>query len=166
MLDRLGMIGSSLCALHCLACAFLPGLLGILGLGALLGSGAEWGFTAFTILIASLALWVGFRRHRSLKVATLFLVGIAGLLLSRAIEESSEHPLAASHEVQVVESGSPKVVVDHHDHEGGWDLHFWGSIIGIMSGFPIIMGHFLSIKKSRCCEDNCVATGETGDSFG
>ena len=77
---------STLCITHCLLCGLAPGLFTALGLGALLGHEAEWGFTLVAVAIALVALTLGWRRHRSTPVAALISVGVVGLLLARVLE--------------------------------------------------------------------------------
>jgi hypothetical protein len=84
--DKLGIVASTACAVHCGVSAFVPALLGALGVGALLGHEAEWVFTLVAVAFASIALWLGFRRHRSRRVASILLTGIFGLLAARVIE--------------------------------------------------------------------------------
>ena len=90
-LDRFGAVASSLCAVHCALCAFLPAAFAALGLGALLSQEAEWGFTIIAILFAGGALVAGWRVHRSSVVVALLSIGIVGLLASRVIEMGGEH---------------------------------------------------------------------------
>ncbi len=85
-IDKTGAILSTVCALHCASSAVAPGLLAALGIGALAGPAAEWGFTAAAIIFATWALIIGWKRHRSLYVTFLFLAGIAGLGLGRCFE--------------------------------------------------------------------------------
>lgn len=82
-LDRVGAVASSLCAVHCAVCALLPAAFGALGMGSLLGHEAEWVFTLIAVAFAAGALISGWRRHRSVWVAGLLALGIAGLLASR-----------------------------------------------------------------------------------
>jgi len=72
-LDRVGMAGSLLCAVHC---ALLPVLFIVLpsvGLALLLDDRVELGFVLFASLVGSASLVRGFRLHR---------VGLALLLLA------------------------------------------------------------------------------------
>lgn len=89
--DRVGTLASAACALHCAMCALLPGVFATLGLGALLGHEAEWGFTLVAVVFAAAALFLGWRRHRSFIVVLALGAGIAGLLLARVLEESGVH---------------------------------------------------------------------------
>ena len=99
--DKIGALASSLCAIHCALCALLPAAFGAIGLGFLMGHEAEWAFTLFAIAFAGGALALGWRRHRSRAVVAVLLLGIVGLLASRAIEMGS----------------------GHHDHHGHGERH-------------------------------------------
>lgn len=84
--DRLGAIASTACAVHCLGSALLPGAIAVLGLGAVFGHEAEWAFTVTAVLLATVALVLGWRRHRSRPIAAALSVGIVALMLSRVVE--------------------------------------------------------------------------------
>lgn len=86
-LDRWGAFTSAACALHCLVFALLPGLISALGLGIVFVPAVEWSLVLTALVIASSALFLGWRRHRSVGVLLAFLVGASGLILSRAFEE-------------------------------------------------------------------------------
>jgi len=89
--DRLGAVASGLCAAHCAASALLPSVLSAMGLGALLGHEAEWGFTIVAVVLAAAALILGWRRHQSRPVMVLLGAGITGLVASRLVEEAGIH---------------------------------------------------------------------------
>lgn len=89
--DKCGAVASSLCAIHCLLCALFPAVFSLLGLGVLLGQKAEWIFTLIAIGFALVALVFSWRRYRSVAVATLLVLGIAGLLTSRVLEMGGDH---------------------------------------------------------------------------
>ncbi len=89
--DRLGVLASGTCAAHCVVCALLPGVLGALGLGALLGHEAEWTFTLVAVLFAAAATAIGWRRHGSLPVTFALAAGAMGLLCARLLEERGMH---------------------------------------------------------------------------
>ena len=122
--DRVGVIVSSLCALHCVAGAWLPAAVGALGVGALFGHWAEWGFTLAACLFASAAALMGWRRHRSQLAASLLILGIAGLVASRVAEGLAGHA---------------------HDHHGV----DWGILLSIGAGVMLIAGHVLNLRASR-----------------
>lgn len=90
-LDGAGAVCSTVCAVHCASSAMAPGVLAVLGVGALAGPALEWGFTVAAILFAILALIVGWGRHRNPYLALLFVAGIAGLGLGRWLEMLELH---------------------------------------------------------------------------
>lgn len=87
-IDGFGIVASSLCALHCALSALLPGIFSALGLAALLGHEAEWGFTIIAIGFALAALLSGWRRHRSARIAVALGLGATGLLAGCLLEEA------------------------------------------------------------------------------
>jgi hypothetical protein len=96
-IDRLGALASTACAVHCVLGAVLPEALGAAGLGAaLLSHEMEWGFTLAAIAFASVALFLGWRRHRSLRVVSTLAAGIAALLLARLLEDSADQQLGSA----------------------------------------------------------------------
>jgi|GEM_PF-1215628 len=85
--DRWGTFTSALCAIHCMVFAFLPGVVSALGLGVLFVPALEWALALLPLLIASVALFLGWRRHRSPAVVAAFVLGGSGLIMSRLLEE-------------------------------------------------------------------------------
>lgn len=94
--DWLGAFASGTCAVHCGLAALVPSALAGLGLGALLGHEAEWGFTIVAVVLAAVALGVGWRKHRSASVGLLFGAGMIGLVSSRFLEEAGGHELGTA----------------------------------------------------------------------
>ena len=90
-LDRFGAVASSLCAVHCAVCAFLPAALGALGLGFLIGHEAEWILSLIAISFAAVAAVIGYRQHGSKATVSLLVIGVIGLLASRGIEAQAGH---------------------------------------------------------------------------
>lgn len=93
--DRLGVVASTACALHCAVVALLPAALGALGLGALLGHEAEWAFTLAAVAIAAFAAFNA-RNNGSPSVLLLLGAGIVGLLGARFIEEAGAHEVGTA----------------------------------------------------------------------
>ncbi|NVB37017.1 MerC domain-containing protein [Pseudenhygromyxa sp. WMMC2535] len=128
--DRLGVLASSLCAVHCAIAALLPALLGALGGSFLLSHHSEWLFIAAAIVFAAATLVISWRRHRSRRVAALLITGVVGLLTSRALEDNSEQL--------------------HADASG-----LAGTAVGVASGLLIVLGHALNLRASRCRSEEC-----------
>jgi hypothetical protein len=80
--DRVGMLGSLLCAVHCallpLVIAFVP----TLGLGAMAWIDIDQAFTVFATLLGVTTLSYGFRRHRAFHAWFFLLPGLALIWLA------------------------------------------------------------------------------------
>ena len=83
VLDRLGTIASSVCALHCVLCSLAPALLTLSGLGVLVSHEAEWGFTFVAALLAIAAAVKGYCPCGSWKVPAMLLTGVVVLFIAR-----------------------------------------------------------------------------------
>ncbi len=180
-LDRLGAVASGLCAVHCAAAAVLPTALGALGLGFVLGQGAEWAFTLLAVVLAGAAMVTGWRRHRSVTVMVLMTLGVVGLLVSRGLEMGGHHGDHHGHHAEMHASlePNPKASQNAHDHrdshnrspathhendggvgedgEGSEEHHMAGAAVGIIAGLLLVGGHVLGIRKTRCCVDEACA---------
>ncbi|MEZ5462340.1 MerC domain-containing protein [Dokdonella sp.] len=108
-IDRFGAFASMLCAVHCALLPVVFGVLPALGLGFLANHAYEQAFVGFAILLASVSLWFGLRKHGSY-LAFLFLVpGIILLVVGVLIgsdHENSGHAL-------IVSIGGTLVAVSH-----------------------------------------------------
>lgn len=88
LVDRLGVMASTACAVHCALVALLPAILATAGLSALLGEEAEWGFVLAAATLGGVAMVTTWRRHKRVGPVPAFAVGIAGLLAARFMEEA------------------------------------------------------------------------------
>lgn len=96
LVDRLGVVASAACAVHCVGVALVPAVLAAAGLSALLAHDAEWTFTLVAVGFAALALVMSWRRHGALEPVLAFAIGITGLLAARFLEEAGSHGLGTT----------------------------------------------------------------------
>jgi hypothetical protein len=75
--DRVGMVGSVLCAVHCALLPVLVAGLPALGLGGTAWVDFDQAFVVFATLLGISTLMVGYRRHRTLRPWLLLLPGLA-----------------------------------------------------------------------------------------
>ena len=144
--DRVGSIASGLCAVHCALCGLLPLAFTSLGLGVLLGHGAEWVFSITAIALGLIAMIWGWLQHRSTGVAVIFAIGILGLLGSRWLEMSGEHDEHhhAGHHEQT-EHSETRAQRHHRAHAGMEDSsHLVGTFVGVGAGILLLLGHIES----------------------
>ena len=90
-LDGYGAFASTICALHCAACALLPATLTAIGLGFLIGHETEWLLTVFAVFFASAAFVLSWRSHKNLFIMASLSIGIVGLLSARVLEGGAHH---------------------------------------------------------------------------
>ncbi len=86
-LDRIGAGGSLLCAVHCAVGPLLLAVLPTTGIGLLWSEGFEAVFTVFASLLGLTSLWIGYRRHRSLRAWPFLLAGLALLWAEQVFPE-------------------------------------------------------------------------------
>jgi len=115
-------------------------------------------------------LILGWRQHRSFRVAGLLAVGIVGLLVSRGLEMGSEHndhhdgvhhaqvEEASSHSNEGDDHGADKQIENDEDHvnlEPGESSHLVGASVGVLAGLLLFLGHILNIRTMRKCSSPC-----------
>lgn len=79
ILDRLGAVGSLLCAMHCALLPLVIAALPSLGVAAWLGDGFERGFVLFATMLGLFSVVWGYRRHGAVRALGLLLPGLATL---------------------------------------------------------------------------------------
>ena len=100
--DRVGVVGSLLCALHCALLPLAVALLPTLGLGGAALVDFDQGFTVLATLLGITMLAYGWRRHRALHA---WLVLAPGLGLIWLGSFSPLHTHSAAHSVVMVAGG-------------------------------------------------------------
>jgi hypothetical protein len=90
-IDLVGTCVSLVCAVHCLTVPFLVTVLPLAGLGVLLGGPLEILFIVASVVLATVSLCWGFRRHRRWRVfvvlgAALTMIAVGRFLASEVYE--------------------------------------------------------------------------------
>lgn len=92
--DRVGMVGSLLCAIHCAIVPLLVSALPALGLGFFSSADLDQGFALFATLLGVSTLLLGYRRHRAFRALALLIPGLFLVLIgsfSPLHDHSAEH---------------------------------------------------------------------------
>ena len=156
--DRLGSVASTLCAVHCAICAFLPVIFTAVGLNFLLNQSAEWLFSLVAIAFGLGALILGWRRHRSKTVAILLTLGVVGILASRGLEMGSIITVTTTLTTGKLSRTGPRSIMmkpimmstarpmmsttmARHTH--------LGAVVGVLAGTTLLFGHLLNIRTFR-----------------
>lgn len=100
--DRVGAVGSLLCALHCALLPLVIAALPALGLGSFALIDIDQAFTVFATLLGITTLGYGFRRHRAFRA---WIVLIPGLALIWIGSFSPLHTHSTTHVVTMVVGG-------------------------------------------------------------
>ena len=82
LLDRLGALGSLLCAVHCAAIPLVIALAPSLGAAGWLGGNFELAFVVFATGLGLFSVTWGYRRHGAVRALGLLLPGLATLWLA------------------------------------------------------------------------------------
>lgn len=122
-LDRIGVVASTLCAIHCVVVALAFGLLPVLGLAFLKNPWTDWLFVAVAGLVGGPAMILGYRKHH--KPLPLALFGLAlGVVLFGLLGMA-------------------------HEHEAG---HFdIAHVVTTVGGLILVAAHLLNQKLSHTC---------------
>lgn len=98
VLDRIGAIGSLLCAIHCALLPLVIAVLPSLGVAAWLGSSFEEAFVLFATALGLFSMAWGYRRHRAVQALSLLIPGLAvlwvGVLYQPLHESVIPHAIA------------------------------------------------------------------------
>jgi hypothetical protein len=100
--DRVGVLGSVLCALHCALLPLLIAALPALGLGGLDLVDLDQGFTVFASLLGVSTLAAGYRRHRAFHAWAALIPGLAMIWIASF---SSLHDHSLGHVLLMVSGG-------------------------------------------------------------
>ena len=100
--DRVGMVGSMLCAVHCALLPFVIAVLPALGVGALPWIDIDQAFTVFATLLGVTTLSWGYRRHRAFRAWLMLIPGLALVWLGSF---TSLHDHSTAHVVVMVAGG-------------------------------------------------------------
>lgn len=87
LIDRFGAVASFLCAVHCALLPLVFGVLPAFGLAFLADHAFERAFVSFAIVLATISLYFGLRRHGSYRAFWLLLPGIALLITGLLIAD-------------------------------------------------------------------------------
>ncbi len=91
IIDKIGMITSFTCAIHCMLLPILVTILPYLGMAFFVNETFEIIMLLISFILAILSLCLGFKIHRNKRMFFLFSFGISFLLLGRLIHENTNN---------------------------------------------------------------------------
>ena len=81
--DKIGMISSFSCAVHCTVMPLVVTMMPIIGLSLLATEEFEWMLLIFSAILGILSLCFGFKKHKSLKAFSLLSTGLVLIVIGR-----------------------------------------------------------------------------------
>jgi len=124
-LDKVGACASGICAVHCLLTGVALGVLSVLGLSWFGSVTTDIVFLTVTLSIASLAIFTGIRRHRSLIPASLFVLGVSAIVVSHFVLP--------------------------HDHAASGE-GLLTTVLSVSGGCLLVAFHFVNLRMQRSCK--------------
>ena len=136
VLDRIAILLSSICAIHCVALPIVAGLVPLLGPALNHGQGMhEFWFHQFILLfvfpVSVFALFAGYRCHRNRTPVVLGVIGL-GLLIMTAL---SAETLIQYH------------IIPHHGE----------TVLTMTGGVIHAIGHIFNVLASRKTSNPCIS---------
>jgi len=128
-LDRIGAVASMVCAVHCLLVGVALSVLSVLGLGFLGSRTAEMVFFSVAIFVGGLAVYAGFRHHKSYVPAIVFACGIVLVAISHFFLRNHNHQAAQEDPLTTV--------------------------LSVCGGLCLVAFHVVNTRLSRACHGGC-----------
>ena len=89
-LDRIGVVASFVCAVHCAVMPFIIGLLPLFGLGVFSDRRTEWALVAISLIVGLSSLLPAYLgKHKRTRPLVLFTIGLALIFIARVTFEDT-----------------------------------------------------------------------------
>ncbi len=118
ILDRVGVCASAICAVHCILTGLAMGFLAVAGLEIIGNPFIEFAFVGTAFLVGGFAVFHGKKRHHSWLPASVFVAGLASIVLSHFL--------------------------GHGEHDGTGNI--FGSVLAVLGGLLIASFHILNLR--------------------
>ncbi len=150
--DRIGVVASVLCAIHCAVTPFLLLLLPTFG-RAWSHPATHWGMALLVVPLAGFMMSSGYKEHRCKWIVGVGTLGIAFVLAGSAApyleglpQPAAETAKAGGH---VCSDGCCPSL--HRTADAGWHLHVpSASILTTLGGAMLIVTHIGNLRLCRC----------------
>lgn len=138
VLDKIGIVASLVCAVHCAILPLAIGILPLIGMGFIANGLFDWIMVSIAGIVGYLSLVNGHKKHKKHTPMCFFVLGIFIIL-------SSLFMLGHTHECGACSNHSEEIP--------------WHSIMMTAGGILICASHFINIKLCKSCavcnDSNC-----------
>lgn len=130
-IDRVGMVASFACAIHCMVMPVFATLVAARGLFSEHSIWIDYAFFAVAAMVGPLAIWIGYRRHRSWIPSLVYVLGV--LLVATSVFGLHHHSAPPS-------SNSDGLLA---------------AIVSAVGGFTLVGFHVMNSRFQRkiCCDN-------------
>jgi hypothetical protein len=90
-LDKIGVIASTICAIHCTVMPFMLIVFPILSLSLFVSETFEWVFLSASLLLGVTSLCFGYKKHKSLRAFPWLASGLALIVIGRIMHQHTIH---------------------------------------------------------------------------
>jgi hypothetical protein len=95
IIDKLGIVSSTTCAVHCLLLPLIITIIPYFGLSFLANETFEICMLVTSIILSMFSICFGYKTHKNKKITLLFSFGLSLLILGRYVHESNYSPISA-----------------------------------------------------------------------
>ena len=95
IIDKLGIVSSTTCAIHCLVLPLVITFIPYLGLSFFANETFEIIMLVTSIILSMFSICFGYKTHKNKKITLLFSVGLSLLILGRYVHENNYTPASA-----------------------------------------------------------------------
>lgn len=129
-IDRVGMVASFACAIHCMVMPVFATLLAASGLFSEHSIWIDYAFFTVAAVVGPMAIWIGFRRHRSWIPSLVYVLGV--LLVATSVFGLHHH------------------TGDSSDTDG-----LVAGLVSAIGGFTLVGFHVMNsrLQRKSCCDN-------------
>lgn len=91
MLDKVGMVASITCAIHCMVMPFIITLVPVFGLSLFATEDFEWFLLMLSAIFGITSLCFGFKKHKSYRAFSFLGIGLTLIVVGRLMHQHLEH---------------------------------------------------------------------------
>lgn len=142
-LDRVGMIASTACAIHCAAVPMLLGVLPVIGLGFLAKEWFEWMMVGIAAVVGLTAMWRGHKKHHHHRPVCFFISGLVILLVALIFWQCN----CSLPKRWVFDTQTKQMVLIQIG-----SVSPWRAILMALGGLCVAASHFMNARLCKSCE--------------
>lgn len=130
ILDKVGMMTSTICAIHCAILPLVIGVLPLIGMGFLAHGFFDWAMVAIASIVGYISLMNGHKTHKKHTAICFFIPGVFIILVSLFVVGHTDGCVSCA---------------GHHEE---FPIH---SLLMAFGGILIAVSHFINMRLCKKC---------------